>query len=57
VSIIALAITAIIMTYLLFILSRKVGKKASLKFGITTLSFRIVMKLEKRKKRANKRRN
>jgi len=42
------------MTYLLFLISRKVGKKASLKFGITTLSFRIVMKLEKRKKRANK---
>jgi hypothetical protein len=55
VSIFVLAITAIIMTYLLFLVSRKVGKKASLKFGITTLSFNIVMKLEKRKKRLNKR--
>ncbi|MHA1526836.1 MAG: heparan-alpha-glucosaminide N-acetyltransferase domain-containing protein [Promethearchaeota archaeon] len=57
VSIIALAITAIIMTYLLFLISRKVGKRASLKFGITTLSFRIVMKLEKRKSKRNKRKN
>jgi hypothetical protein len=39
------------MTYLLFLLSRKMGKKVSLKFGITTLSFNLVMKLEKRKRR------
>ncbi len=55
--IIAEIITGILMTFLLSIISKKVGKKASLKYGINYLSLLIFMKTEKRKKIRRKKKN
>ena len=48
--IIAEIITVALMTWLLSIISKKIGKKASLKYGITAFSLFLVMKFEKKKK-------
>ncbi len=48
--IIAEIITVALMTWLLSIISKKIGKKASLKYGITAFSLFIVMRIEKKKK-------
>ncbi len=55
--IIAEIITGILMTFFLSIISKKVDKKASIKYGVNVLALLIFMKTEKRKKIKRKKKN